>query len=93
MSRAKERGLQLLLPVDHVVAPKLEAGAPSETLSVDDTAIGDRMGLDIGPKTVAAYADALARCEDRGLERTDGRVRDRRVRQRHDGRGAGRRRR
>ena len=60
MSRAKERGLQLLLPVDHVVAPKLEAGAPSETLSVDDAAIGERMGLDIGPKTVAAYANALA---------------------------------
>jgi len=60
MSRAKERGLQLLLPLDHVVAPKLEAGVPSETLNVDDTAIGGRMGLDIGPKTVAAYANALA---------------------------------
>jgi len=60
MARAKERGLQLLLPVDHVVAPKLEAGAPSETLGVDDPAIGSRMGLDIGPKTVAAYAAALA---------------------------------
>jgi len=59
MTRAKERGLQLLLPVDHVVAPKLEAGAPSETLSVDDPAIGERMGLDIGPKTIAAYSSAL----------------------------------
>jgi len=59
MARATERGLQLLLPVDHVVAPKLEAGVPSETLGVDDPAIGDRMGLDIGPKTVAAYAAAL----------------------------------
>jgi phosphoglycerate kinase len=27
---------------------------------VDDAAIGERMGLDIGPKTVAAYANALA---------------------------------
>ena len=60
MSRAKERGLQLLLPVDHVVAPKLEAGSPSETLNVDDAAIGERMGLDIGSKTVAAYSKALA---------------------------------
>jgi phosphoglycerate kinase len=59
MARAKERGLQLLLPVDHVVAPKLEAGAPVETLPADSAAIGDRMGLDIGPMTARAYADAL----------------------------------
>ena len=51
--------LQFLLPVDHVVAPKLEAGSPAETLSVDDAAIGSRMGLDIGPATVKAYAAAL----------------------------------
>jgi phosphoglycerate kinase len=59
MVRAKERGLQFLLPVDHVAAPKVEAGVPTETLSVDDTAIGDRMGLDIGPRTVDAYSNAL----------------------------------
>ena len=59
MTRAQQRNLPLLLPLDHVVAPKLEAGAPSEVLLVDDGAIGDRMGLDIGPKTAAAYADAL----------------------------------
>ena len=46
----KARGLRLELPVDHVVAPKLEAGAPAETLDVGDPAIGDRMGLDIGPQ-------------------------------------------
>jgi phosphoglycerate kinase len=59
ISKAAGRGLQLLLPVDHVVAPKLEAGAPSETLRVDDSSIGDRMGLDIGPDTAKAYAAAL----------------------------------
>ena len=58
--RAKERGLRLELPVDHVVAPKLEAGAPAETLDVGDAAIGDRMGLDIGPKTVQIYRDVIA---------------------------------
>ena len=59
IARAGQRGLQLLLPVDHVVAPKLEAGVPVETLRVGDAAIGDRMGLDIGPATVDAYAHAL----------------------------------
>jgi phosphoglycerate kinase len=59
MSRAHQRGLQLLLPADHVVAEKVEAGIPSDTLLVNDAAIGDRMGLDIGPRTAGAYADAL----------------------------------
>ena len=57
---ATARGLRLELPVDHVVAPKLEAGVPHEVLSVDDPAIGDRMGLDIGPRTIARYREVLA---------------------------------
>jgi len=59
MANAQKRNLPLLLPVDHVVAPKLEAGAPTEVLLVGDGAIGDRMGLDIGPTTIAGYTDAL----------------------------------
>jgi phosphoglycerate kinase len=59
MTRAAKRGLVLLLPLDHVVADKIEAGASTETLSVDDPAIGERMGLDIGPRTRAAYSAAL----------------------------------
>jgi phosphoglycerate kinase len=58
--RARARGVRLELPVDHVVAPKLEAGSPAETIDVTDAAIGDRMGLDIGPKTVARYRDVIA---------------------------------
>jgi phosphoglycerate kinase len=58
--RAKARTLRLELPVDHVVAPKLEAGVPTETLAVTDPAIGDRMGLDIGPKTIETYRSVIA---------------------------------
>ena len=57
---AKKRGVTLLLPTDHVVAAKLEAGAAHEVLAVGDAAIGDRMGLDIGPTTIAAYTAAIA---------------------------------
>jgi phosphoglycerate kinase len=55
-TKAKARGLQFGLPVDHVVAAKLEEGVPSETLDVTDPKIGDRMGVDIGPKTIELYA-------------------------------------
>ena len=46
--------------VDHVVADKLEAGAASEVLAVGDAAIGDRLGVDIGPETIKAYAGLIA---------------------------------
>jgi phosphoglycerate kinase len=59
-ARAKARNLRLELPVDHVVAEKLEAGVPTETLAVGDDKIGDRMGLDIGPKTIETYRSVIA---------------------------------
>jgi phosphoglycerate kinase len=46
--------------VDHVVADKIEAGVATAVLGVDDAAIGDRMGLDIGPKTAAKYAEIVS---------------------------------
>jgi phosphoglycerate kinase len=58
-ARAKQRGLPLSLPSDHIVTEKIEAGAPREALKVGDAAIGDRMGVDIGPETVRAYSATL----------------------------------
>jgi len=57
---AAERGVRLHLPVDHVVTLKLEPGAAHETLAIDDPAIGDFMGVDIGPKTAEAYGALIA---------------------------------
>jgi phosphoglycerate kinase len=59
-ARAKERRLRFELPVDHVVAPKVEAGVPAETLATSDPAIGDRMGLDIGAKTAQIYRGVIS---------------------------------
>ena len=55
VKHAAEKTIRLELPVDHVVAAKIEAGAATSTMDVTDAAIGDRMGLDIGPKTVERY--------------------------------------
>ena len=59
LARAASSKVRLELPTDHVVAPKLEAGAPAETLRTSDVSIGDRMGLDIGPETIAHYAGII----------------------------------
>ena len=58
--RASARNLPFELPSDHLVAARPDAGAPAETLRVGDPAIGDRMGLDIGPATVRAYRAIIA---------------------------------
>jgi phosphoglycerate kinase len=56
---AQEHGIQLKLPSDHVVAEKIDAGAAAEV--VDGVAIpSNRMGVDIGPATRAAYAREIA---------------------------------
>ena len=60
IEHAKARGVVLQLPVDHVVADKIDAAAATEVLKVGDAAIGDRMGLDIGPESARLYAGLLA---------------------------------
>jgi phosphoglycerate kinase len=60
IEHAKARGVVLQLPVDHVVAGKIDADAKTEVLKVGDAAIGDRMGLDIGPESARLYAGLLA---------------------------------
>lgn len=49
---AKEAGCEIVLPVDVVVAPAFEAGAPDEVVAVDAVP-NDKMILDIGPQSVA----------------------------------------
>ncbi|RPJ53482.1 MAG: phosphoglycerate kinase [Acidobacteria bacterium] len=62
LEKAKSRGVKLLLPVDHVVAPKLEAGVETKVLSVDEIPDG-WMGLDIGPKTVEQFEAEIAKAK------------------------------
>src|SRR3984957_1065692 len=54
IASAAQRGIPLHLPVDAVVAPAFDADDQAETVELG--AVGDRMILDIGPATAAAYA-------------------------------------
>jgi phosphoglycerate kinase len=60
VTHAKARDVQLNLPVDHVVADKIDAGGPTAVLKVSDPAIGERMGLDIGPETTRLYTQLIS---------------------------------
>jgi len=57
---AVAKKVTLALPIDHVVADKVDANAATQLLRVGDAAIGDRMGLDIGRETISAYEHLLA---------------------------------
>ncbi len=51
---------KLLLPVDHVVVTEIKEGAPNEVVeSIPD----GKIGVDIGPKTVALYAAEIAKAK------------------------------
>lgn len=61
-AKAKEKGVQLLLPTDVVVADNFAADANSQTVSVENIPDG-WMGLDIGPDSVKTFQAALADCK------------------------------
>jgi phosphoglycerate kinase len=52
-----ELGDKLLLPVDHVVVSEIAAGAANEVV---ETIPEGKIGVDIGPKTVEAFAQVIA---------------------------------
>jgi|SRR5579871_3309892 len=54
----KAKGTKFLLPVDHVVAPKIDPAALTRTVSEIPT---DQMALDIGPKTAELFGAEIAR--------------------------------
>jgi phosphoglycerate kinase len=60
-AKAKEQGVQLLLPTDVVVADNFAPDANSQTVSIENIPDG-WMGLDIGPDSVKVFQDALADC-------------------------------
>ncbi len=62
MAKAKEKGVKLLLPIDNIAAKEFAEGV--ETVVTDSPNIPEGfMGLDIGPKTIKLFEDALSECK------------------------------
>ena len=56
--KAEAKGCKILLPIDNVVADHFGEDATGEVVDSDQIP-DDRMGMDIGPKTVELYCEAV----------------------------------
>jgi phosphoglycerate kinase len=61
LAEAKAHHVKLLLPVDHVVADKVDASARPRMIGKDEAIPADQIGLDIGPETIELFAAEIAR--------------------------------
>ena len=62
LTKAKERGVKVFLPVDHVCHTACEA--TDKPLTTEDANVpSEYMALDIGPKTIKMYEEAVAACK------------------------------
>ena len=62
LEKAKEKGVEFLLPVDVVCADKFAEDANIKTVPVSEIP-SDMMGLDIGPETSKLYAEAVSKAK------------------------------
>jgi phosphoglycerate kinase len=61
LQQAKTNKIRFLLPTDHVVADRLEAGATTKIISHGEAIPANMMALDIGPESIEAFSDEVAR--------------------------------
>jgi phosphoglycerate kinase len=61
LQEAKTRKLKFLLPVDHVVADKIDANAKTQVVGAGQQIAANMMALDIGPATAENYAEEISR--------------------------------
>lgn len=62
IAKAKELGVEIVLPSDVVVAPEFAADKGHEVVSINAIP-ADQMGLDIGPESAKLYASKLTDCK------------------------------
>ena len=64
LTEVKQHQYRFQLPVDHVIAEKPDASAPTRIVDGTSSPIpSDSMGLDIGPQTVARYASEISKAK------------------------------
>jgi phosphoglycerate kinase len=62
IATAASKGVTIVLPTDIVVAPEFNQAAKPTVVAADQMP-SDQIGLDIGPESATAFADAIAKCK------------------------------
>ena len=62
IATAASKGVTLVLPTDIVVAPEFNQAAKPTLVPANQMPL-DQMGLDIGPESAIAFADAIKKCK------------------------------
>ena len=60
LAEAQRRNIRILLPVDHVIAEKLDAAAATQVVRTEDGIPNGQMGLDIGPESVNVFSKEIS---------------------------------
>jgi phosphoglycerate kinase len=63
LQQAKDRKVKFLLPIDHVVTDKFDAAARTVSIGEGEPIPLEMMALDIGPKTIALFAEEISMAE------------------------------
>jgi phosphoglycerate kinase len=63
LKQAKTSKVKFLLPVDHIVADRLDAAARTQAIDEGQAIPNNMMALDIGPKTIALFTEEISCAE------------------------------
>src|SRR5258708_16690002 len=61
LQQAKTHKLKFLLPTDHVIADRVEAGALTKIVGHGEPIPANMMALDIGPQSIETFSEEVAR--------------------------------
>jgi phosphoglycerate kinase len=62
LGEARRKRVRFMLPTDAVIAPQIHQRAKTQTVGIDEVP-RDQMVVDIGPRTLAAYTEHLAKAK------------------------------
>ncbi|MBN1797449.1 MAG: phosphoglycerate kinase [Spirochaetales bacterium] len=63
LNKAKSQGVEVILPIDHMVGDEFSESAKAEYIEAIDIP-GDKIGMDVGPKTLELYKEKITRAKN-----------------------------